>query len=296
MATVSVAIPYASKWYFEAALRGMRAAAAEDGHELDVWVEAPGPAARAAVATLIEQHLADSACIGAIAVHFRLHGDQVGRVLRSGKPVVLVGGRPDELPVVRLDDVEVARRAVQHLIDLGHRDIAHLAGAVTDPDDITIRADRVRGYSEAMRDAGLEMQASVRASAFDVGEATSAALRLLSADERPTAVFAAVDEMALGVLDAARTLGLAVPRDLSVIGIDDHDDSAAAGLTTMRQSPEAVGRAAVARLLGRTDVDDQVMDVELVVRTSTAPPPGPVAARPQRGLKRGLLDRLVRRR
>lgn len=274
MAIVSVAVPFAANWYFDTVLRGVRAAMAEDGHELDVWVEPPGPAARQRVADRMAEQLADPSCIGAIAVQFRLQGPQVEQVTRSGKPVVLVGGPSDELPVVRLDDVAIARRAVQHLIDLGHHDIAHLGGSVTAPDDFTIRADRVRGYSEAMADAGLEMQATVRASAFELGEATRAATSLLSAPDRPTAVFAVVDDVAFGVLAAARELGLSVPRDLSVIGIDDHDGAAEAGLTTMRQLPAEVGRAAAARLLGRTDEDDQVIDVEMVLRTSTAPPRG----------------------
>ena len=286
MAIVSVVIPYADNWYFESVLSGVRSAAAEDGHELDVWVEPPGPTARRTVTARIEEHLADPRYVGAVAMHFRLHGEQVERVTRFGKPVVLIGGRSDELPVVRLDDAELAREAVQHLLDLGHHNIAHLGGSVTAPDDFTVRADRVRGYSEAMRDAGLEMQARVRACAFDIEEATRAALNLLSGEGRPTAVFAVVDDVAFGVLAAARELGLSVPRDLSVIGVDDHDGSAAAGLTTMRQVPAEVGRAAVARLLGRTDVDDQVIDVHMVVRTSTAPPPGA----PQ-----GLLARLLRR-
>jgi LacI family repressor for deo operon, udp, cdd, tsx, nupC, and nupG len=274
MAIVAVAIPYAGNWYFESALRGLRAAVAEAGHELDVFVEPPGPAARQHVAERIAAQLTDPSCIGAIAMHFRLQGAQVEQVTRSGKPIVLVGGRSDELPAVRLDDVDIARRAVRHLIDLGHREIAHLGGSVTAPDDFTIRADRVRGYSEAMNEAGLEAQATVRASAFELDEATRAATSLLSSPDRPTAVFAVVDDVAFGVLAAARTLGLSVPGDLSVIGIDDHDRAAELGLTTMRQRPAEVGRAAAARLLGRTDDDDQVIDVELVARTSTAPPRG----------------------
>jgi LacI family repressor for deo operon, udp, cdd, tsx, nupC, and nupG len=292
MAIVGVAIPYAGNWYFESALRGLRAAVAEDGHELDVFVEPPGPAARQHVADRITAQLTDPSCIGAIAMHFRLQGAQVEQVTRAGKPVVLVGGRSDALPVVRLDDVDIARRAVRHLIDLGHREIAHLGGSVTAPDDFTIRADRVRGYSEAMNEAGLEAQATVRASAFELDEATRAATSLLSSPDRPTAVFAVVDDVAFGVLAAARTLGLSVPGDLSVIGIDDHDGAAELGLTTMRQLPAEVGRAAAARLLGWTDDDDQVIDVDLVARASTAPPRGATRTPgPQRRLANFLRGR-----
>jgi len=294
MAIVSVPVPYAAKWYFDSLLSGIRSAAAEQGHELDVWVEPPGPAAREHVTARLEEQLADPAYRGAIAVHFRLQGDLVTRVTRFGKPVVLIGGRSDELPVVRLDDVDIARRAVQHLADLGHRSIAHLGGLVTAPDDFAIRADRVRGYSEAMDEAGLEMQAMVRASSFELEDATAAAVSLLSGEERPTAVFAVVDEVAYGVLEAARRLGLAVPRDVSVIGIDDHEGAAEAGLTTMKQRPEAVGRAAVARLLGVTENDDQVIDVDLVARTSTAPPGSSGGDGSFGRGGRGLLSRFLR--
>ncbi|RIX30476.1 LacI family DNA-binding transcriptional regulator [Amnibacterium setariae] len=291
MAIVSVPVPYAGKWYFESLLRGLRAGAAAHGHELEVWVEPPGPAARQHVAARLEAQLARPEYVGAVAVHFRLQGEQVERVTRPGKPVVLIGGRSDGLPTVRLDDAAIARDATQHLIDLGHRQIAHLAGLVTAPDDITIRADRVRGYSEAMSAAGLEMQAAVRASSFELADATAAAMSLLSGDDRPTAVFAVVDEVAYGVLEAARRLGLAVPRDVSVIGVDDHEAAAAAGLTTMRQDPAAVGRAAAARLLGETADDDQVVPAELVLRTSTAPPRNGSGGRD----RPGLLGRLLRR-
>lgn len=285
MAVVSVAVPYADTWYFDTALSGLRAMAAAHGHELDVWAETPGPAARRNVAARIGQHLSDPGCVGAIAMHFLLKGDLIELVTASGKPVVLVGGRSADLPVVRLDDVRIARRAVQHLIDLGHRDIAHLGGSVAAPDDFTIRADRVRGYSEAMAEAGLENQATVRTCAFQLEEAKAAALGLIAGADRPSAVFAVVDDVAIGVLAAARELGLSVPRDLSVIGIDDRSESAALQLTTIRQDPAAVGRAAAARLLGLTDDDDQVMPFELVVRGTTAPP---------REAARGLLRRLLR--
>lgn len=287
MGYVSVVIPYAENWYFDTVLDGIRDTLTNQRQDVQVSVVAPGPAARHAVTRILEQHLTDPACLGAIAMHFRLTGLHADRVHRSGKPVVLIGGRSEDFPVVRIDDTGTARVAVQHLIDLGLENIAYIGGYTADPDHFTIRADRARGYSDAMRDAGLETQASIRPSAFEFEAAKSVAMHMLQHQGRPTAVFAVVDEVAFGVIAAARDLGLRIPRDLSIIGIDDHKDATALQLTTMRQNPAAVGTAASARLLGETTIEDQVIPTELLLRTSTGPPPG---SRP------GILRRLLTKR
>ncbi len=119
----------------------------------------------------------------------------------------------------------------------------------------------------------------VLASDWSPGDAYRSALELLSGSRRPTAVLAASDEMAVGVLGAALKLGLRVPEDLSVTGIDDHDVAEPLGLTTIRQNIAAEGAAAARALLAllgilsRTEATDHEVPVELVVRRSTGPPP-----------------------
>ena len=116
---------------------------------------------------------------------------------------------------------------------------------------------------------------------WTAGDSRASAMALLSGPDRPTAVLAASDEMALGVWGAARQLGLEVPRDLSIVGIDDHELAPVFGLTTVRQDVAAQGVAAASTLLallGLYDpsaIPDQTFPVELVIRGSTTAPAQP---------------------
>ena len=191
-------------------------------------------------------------------------------------------------PCVRIDDVAAARTATRHLIDLGHRRIAHISG---DPDDelaFTTHLDRRRGYQAALRAAGLRPDPSLDVeSQFTIDGGNRAAAELLARGEPPTAIFAACDEMAMGAMTALRDAGLRVPQDVSVIGIDDHDLAGVLGLSTIAQPAAEQGRLAArilldplgVRTLGpivgqRTDGDGGpvILPTRLVVRESTAPP------------------------
>jgi LacI family transcriptional regulator, repressor for deo operon, udp, cdd, tsx, nupC, and nupG len=142
---------------------------------------------------------------------------------------------------------------------------------------LTVPAARQAGYERALAERGIPVRPELMApAAFDVGLAAAAMEQLLRAAPRPTAVFATSDEMALGAMGTARSLGLDVPGDVSVVGFDDHDLAAAVGLTTVRQSPVDIGSWAAELLLDelRTGVVEPrhvVAPVELVVRSTTAP-------------------------
>jgi len=193
-------------------------------------------------------------------------------------PTVVAGARDVDLPGVDISvqhDDAGARLATGHLLALGHRRLAHLAGA--------------SGAVMRVREAGFE--AAVAAAAGVRGEVVRtamtedagylAALELLSRPEedRPTAVFAAADVAALGVLRAAAQCGLRVPEDLSVVGFDDVPLARLPGtaLTTVDASSAAVGATAVDLLMERVADPGRERRVEvaptsLVVRRTTAPP------------------------
>jgi DNA-binding LacI/PurR family transcriptional regulator len=272
MSYVGVVVPFAGRWYFDQVLAGAETKAREHGAELRVTVRAPGPGAHREVARHLADLFADPDCVGALSISFDLDAEDARLLAAHDRPVVVVGGRSAHLPSVFIDDIATARLATEHLLSLGHRSVAHLAGYATAPDDFAMRGERVRGYSEAMAAAGLEERSRVVPAMFSREAAQRASRELLTSDDRPTAVFAVADEIALAVVDTAEELGLEVPRDLSVIGVDDHPDAAVRGLTTVRQDPEALGAAAAARLLGETQEDAQRQDVELVVRTTTGGP------------------------
>jgi DNA-binding LacI/PurR family transcriptional regulator len=186
-------------------------------------------------------------------------------------PLVAVGGDPTiGVPTVTIDQHEGASRATAHLLKLGHRTVAHVRG----PRNWVDAAARARGWADALRRAGVPHERPL------VGDWTAAgghaAGSRLAADPDVTAVFAANDQTALGVIRALHEHGREVPGDVSVVGFDDTPESAyfTPALTTIRQDFGEVGRRCVDLLRAVVDgtVSERhvVVPAELVVRESTA--------------------------
>lgn len=182
-------------------------------------------------------------------------------------------------PRVKIDNREAAAMAVNHLADLGHRRIGHVAGP---PGNVLTEA-RQAGWQEACIARGLTPDpALLYPGDFGLDSGQRAARLWLDQPPatRPTAVFLASDEMACGFIGEVVRHGIRVPQDLSVVGFDDIELVAhiAPPLTTIRQPRNQLGRIAAERLLarleGRVDDTDTVLPVELVLRGSTAPPRG----------------------
>jgi LacI family transcriptional regulator len=176
---------------------------------------------------------------------------------------------------IEVDNVGGARAATQHLIDLGHRRIAHVRGRV----DLISAQLREQGYREALEAAGIEYDpALVRVGGYRASETTDAARELLRLPERPTAIFAANDLSAIRVMEIAVELGLRVPEDLSVVGFDNVPEAANAvpPLTTVAQPLQQMGAEAVRLLLALLGDDANEEHISfpasLVIRGSTAPP------------------------
>lgn len=164
-------------------------------------------------------------------------------------PLVAVSAPPGlaSLPNVDVDDEEGTRQAMGHLISLGHRRIGHICG----PENLPSALVRRQGYLEALSGAGVEPRPEyLLPGAYSPEAGYAGARQLLSLAEPPTAIFAANDEVALGVLDAAREMGISIPGQLSLVGVDDRPVSALVTppLTTVRQPFEEIGRRAT-RLL-----------------------------------------------
>lgn len=182
------------------------------------------------------------------------------------------------LPHVMIDNEGASRHAVEHLIRLGHRRIAHIAGPV--PEIMSVR--RREGYRRAMAGAGLPMPEGYEKVGDYLLHAGECLCReLFQLPEPPTAIFVANDEMAFGAINELRRMGLDVPGDVSVVGFDDLFLSQAfhPPLTTVSQPRAAIGRQAMELLLrvfsGEGDVGGTVeMPTELKVRGSTAAPRG----------------------
>ena len=172
---------------------------------------------------------------------------------------------------VGVDQVAAARLATQHLIDLGHRDIAHVSG----PDGWPEAHGRTRGYLDAMLAARLSPRPEWKG---DWSAARGYALgRDVAADRTITAVFAANDHTAIGVLHALAEAGRRVPQDVSIVGFDDIPEAPylIPALTTIRQDFAAVGHEAIAMVkaqLSGEECSSELLPSDLIVRDSTAAP------------------------
>jgi LacI family transcriptional regulator, repressor for deo operon, udp, cdd, tsx, nupC, and nupG len=178
-------------------------------------------------------------------------------------------------PVVRVDHRAGAAEATRHLIELGHRRIAHITGSRRPQST----AHRQAGYREALKAAGIGYSEElVEEGDFSMESGQAAMKALLALGSPPTAVFAANDEMAFGAMTEARARGYLVPQDLSVVGYDDQKTAAFYNppLTTVNIPRHELGRRAahelIERLDGRELANEILLPTRLIVRESTAPP------------------------
>jgi DNA-binding LacI/PurR family transcriptional regulator len=218
---------------------------------------------------------------GLLVLSLPLRQAELDRLALAGIPVVLVDGHGDGVPSVVTDDVEGGRIATRHLLALGHERVAFIGGEEPDnPLGFVSSTLREQGYTEVLTSSGIEVDPTlVRHGPHDRVVAQGLTEQLLARSSRPTAVFASSDVQATGVLAAARTAGLGVPDDLSIVGFDDIEVSSYAGLTTVRQPLFESGRLG-ARLLfdaldgeGAPAADVHQLPLELVERSTTGPPP-----------------------
>jgi LacI family xylobiose transport system transcriptional regulator len=197
-------------------------------------------------------------------------------------PFVIIdpaGDPPPEVPAIGAANWSGGTLAARHLLELGHRRVAVIAG----PEDMLMSRARLSGFRSALDAAGVQVPPEyVRSGDFHRESGLAEGLALLSLPERPTAIFAESDLQALGVYEAARELGIVIPDELSVIGFDDLPVAAWVGppLTTVRQPTSDMAEQAtrlVLRLRGGGDQQQLRVDLatQLVVRGSTAAPPSP---------------------
>jgi DNA-binding LacI/PurR family transcriptional regulator len=217
---------------------------------------------------------------GLILVSIAPHEDELARITATGLPVILVDAHHRRLPRVVTDDVGGGRIAAQHLLGLGHRRLGFVGDVPRPGFGFASSRLRLRGVEQALRAEGMALrEEDIGLAEHGRASARASAEAILSRRERPTAIVAASDTEAMGVLQAAAELGLAVPGDLSVIGYDDIESADFLGLTTVRQPLFETGERAVRRLVGRiAGTDDgplrDVLPVTLVERRTTGAPAG----------------------
>lgn len=273
---IGVLMPYVTRWFFAEVLEGIQDALLAKDLDLTLYDARPGTEGRRRI---FEQFLSRKRFDGLIAVGLEPGDDELQRLLAMNRPMVSIVGAGMQTSLIEIDDDDAARRATDHLIALGHRRIVFVGGTA-DSHWAQVDRRRLKGYRDSMTDAGLATEIQHVPSAVTLPGGYAAAVDLLGdARARPTAVVAACDEVAIGTMIAARRLGIRVPTDLSVVGIDDHEYAEMFGLTTLAQVPREQGATAVELLLRQIDDPELPPSVvrlhaRLIMRTSTAPPSG----------------------
>ncbi|MBW7886257.1 MAG: LacI family DNA-binding transcriptional regulator [Caldilineaceae bacterium] len=274
-ATVGVLIPDSSNPFFAELAKGVEDACFSEGFNVVLCNTNEDPAkAQVHLANLTEHRIAGFVVVSPDKLERRLQ-----RLLDEAYLIVLAD-RPFpnlETDSVVADNYGGARRAVQHLLDLGHRRIGFVAGSAT----LGTVQERWRGVEEALRAAGLRPSPELiyNSGEYEPESGYAGAEVLLRQADPPTAIFAFNDLMALGILHYTHVHGIRVPDELSVVGFDNISIAAflVPGLTTVAQPRYELGRRAAQILLRRIEGNREppsnlVLPTELVVRASTSAP------------------------
>ncbi len=221
---------------------------------------------------------------GILIVSVPLRREQLDALRATGVPLVLIDVDAAGVPRVVVDDVAGGRLATGHLLALGHRRIGFVGDDPEGPLNSAASSRRLDGYRRALREAGIAADAGlVRRGEHSAANAAELAIGLLERPDPPTAVFAASDTQALGVMQAAEKVGRRIPGDLSVVGFDDIDTAELLGLTTVRQPLQrsgAIGAGLICSLIRDEPAAPArtVLPLQLMPRTTSAPPPVPALA------------------
>ena len=274
MSVISIAVPAIDRWYFTEVVRGAEHRIIATGHEPRIHRVALSEDSTAVATAMIQADFQDSDNIGAIAAGFRYRAGAQTIETSWKRPLVLVGGSALGFPTVMIDDLTAARTATEHLRGLGHTRIAHFTASREHQAGHLILRRRAKGYHLAMEAGGLTPVLIEHD--LDQAAAYRSARQVLRSPDRPTAVFAVTDDIAIGVLEAARELDLQPGHDLSVIGFNDQPEALAADLTTIRIRPAEMGAAAVDMLLagltaGLDPTRSHLHPSSLITRSSTGP-------------------------
>ena len=271
--TIALLLPDISNPFYAALVSGIQRRALEAGHTMLLCTTESDREREEEYLNLLRAKQVDGVLVDGLV----LPPDVIARFVRNGLPIVCLDRDVDStsVPLVQVDNRLGARMAIEHLISLGHRRIAHIAGAP----ELRISEERIVGYRDALAAAGADADPALLAIGSFTEEGGHEAMRELLAAGEPTAVFAANDLSAIGAVNAIVGSGRRVPEDVSVVGFDDLRLArfTTPPLTTIRQPAVEIGERAAQLLLDlaagrRVRKLRHLLEPELVVRASTGPP------------------------
>jgi LacI family transcriptional regulator len=269
--TLGLILPDSANPFFAEIGHAIEAAAFERGYSVILCNTENDPTKELLYTNVLENRQVD----GMVFVATGRDHNALSTIVRNGLPLVVVDRDLGSLGLdaVTTNNYQGGLLATQHLIELGHT----IIGCITGPSDLTPSAERVTGYSHALREANLGGRETLLLRGdFHVPSGLEAATRLLRQDPRPTALFVCNDLMAIGALHAAAQLGLRVPDDVAIVGFDDIELASYTipPLTTVCQPKQEIGHTAIQLILDRMASParlprHEILRPQLVIRASS---------------------------
>jgi hypothetical protein len=272
---IGVVVPYIDRWFFSTALETIDRELVKAGYDVTLYNLSSGDAHRAAVFT---KSLPRKRFDAVMCISVKMTAEEISALSKVNKPIVSLGGLLEGARCVMINDASAGRLATEHLLAMGHTQIAMIGGGTADDKLFNVFDERREGYELALKLAGIDPLASwyKPVPKYAISEGYAAAKQLLGDPHNPpTAIFASSDELAVGAMLAAKDLGLDVPEDISIIGVDNHELADFFGITTIDQNVTGQAELLVQTLLrvlnNPDDKSPLVTDwpIELVVRSST---------------------------
>lgn len=268
---IAVVLPFITRPFFIEILRGIEAVIAQSGYQLIIFNVETVERRAHYFNTMPFLGRTD----GLIVLSLPLGPNEIARLHAVDVPAVFIDTSAAGFPSVVIDNVAGSRLAVEHLIERGHTRIGYICGPLTPSLGFSVNRERQRGYELALHAHHVALRTEYICPSADGREAgKQATFGLLDLPKPPTAIFAASDEQAFGVIDAIQARGLQIGTDIAVVGYDDLELAHYVGLTTIRQPMEQMGREGAQTLLSylnaeRTEPVAHTIPVTLIQRRSS---------------------------
>jgi DNA-binding LacI/PurR family transcriptional regulator len=273
--TIAVIVPFFTRPSVTERLRGIENTLVTSDYDLTIYNVETVKRRDECMQHVIRRERAD----GVLIISLSPRDEDLPLLMEPEIPVVLVDANHASLSGLNrvvVDDIAGGYKATRHLVELGHVRIGYISDYLDTPFNFTSSRDRFQGFRQALDESGIEFFPEYQGQGPHGRQAAyENAARILALPEPPTAIFAASDTQAMGVLQAARDAGLDVPGELSVMGYDDMEIAEYLGLTTIRQLLYLSGQRGAELLIDAIqetprEPQCEVLPTELVVRSTTA--------------------------
>jgi len=273
---IGVVVPYVDRWFFSSALETIDRELVKAGYDVTLYNLSSGDDHRKSI---FKKSLPRKRVDAVMCIAVRMSEDEIETLAKVNKPIVAIGGPIKGATCIKVDDTAAGKLATEHLLAMGHSKIAMIGQFENEDKVFNVFNERREGYEVALKNAGITPRDAwyKTVSKYAISEGYAAAKQLLGDPHNaPTAIFASSDELAVGAMLAAKDMGLSIPNDLSIVGVDNHELADFFGITTINQDVHGQAEKLVKTMLQLLDdpehqVEDQVnWPVELIVRSSTA--------------------------